>query len=167
MPINKRYSILAQRSNFTNTGVMSVKAFDRFFDVTHKFDLKISIFIEFCKPFHLSIVDTLYRFASFSRQTSLIIECKTLQSPALNYTFDKIQRLAHYNGCAWFVLPKKFVWFTHKNGQVKASRYITREDEFLIVDNLKPQENYLALGVISCGIIYPLRIDTPQYSGNW
>lgn len=167
LPINRRYGLLAQRKKFINTGAMSVEAFERFFFTIHKLDIKVTEFIKFCEPFHLSIVETLYLFASFSCQTSLILECRMLQNRTLNYKFEKMQLTTHYNGCAWFVLPKKCIWFAHQNGRIKASRYITREAEANIVEFLKPVDNYLILGLISDDIVYPLKIDSPQHNGNW
>lgn len=167
LPIHKQYGLLAQRQNFTNTNAISLNAFERFLFVIHKFDLKITDFITFCKPFHMSIVETLYLFASFSCQTSLILECRTLKTHTLQYKFDKIQLATHYTGCAWFVLPKKFVWFAHQNGKVKTSRYITRETESCIVQYFKPIANYLILGIINDNIFYPLKIESPQHMGNW
>lgn len=85
-------------------------------------DMEIESFLKLCEPFHLSIVETMYLFASFSCQTSLILERRALKSKSLNYKFDKIQSVTQYTGIAWFILPKKFVWFAQHNGLVKTSR---------------------------------------------
>lgn len=167
LPINSKYGLMAQQNKFVNKGAMSIESFERFFFTIHKIDIEIENFIKFCIPFHMSIVETLYLFASFSSQTSLILECRSLRLKALPYKFDKVKLVHEYTGCAWFVLPKIFVWFAHQNGRVKTSRYITRSTEKRITDSLTRVAEHLILGVVINDIVYPLKIEDPQFNGKW
>jgi len=167
LSINRKYGLLAQYKRFVNVGAMSLSVFELFFLKIHYIDMKVERFLEMCEPYHLSIVETMYLFASFSCQTNLILECRDLKSKSLDYKFENVQIVSQYTGNAWFVLPKNFIWFAQRNGLVKTSRYITRETESHIVEYLKPVSQYLIIGILSQNEVIPLKVESSRCTGDW
>lgn len=75
------------------------------------------LFISMVKHYHVNIIESFYVFASITRDSRLILECRELNRPTFNYVLDKFHKECRYSGEYWFVVPPGSVWFAYLNNR--------------------------------------------------
>lgn len=166
LAIHARYGLKACSGLFKNTGSMSVGCFDKMIAYMSSKHVTPSDFVKIVSRYHVTIVETLYAFASFTRQNRVILDCRDLRTNRLSYTFDKIRKSTVYTGIYWFLVPRNVVWFAYCNGSMKKTNYITRDDEERLHKVLK-NITMIVMGFMFNGAVFPVKIDNFAYSGKW
>lgn len=75
------------------------------------------LFLALVGNYHINIVESFYMFASITRDSKTILECRELNRPTLGYVLDKFHREYRYGGEYWFTVPPKSVWFAYLKGK--------------------------------------------------
>lgn len=166
LSVHEFYGLKANASRFINVGSMSVKYFEDVIAYMSSKIVKPDDFVKNISVYHISIIETLYAFASFTRQNRVILDCRDLHTNKLNYMFPKIYKITEYTGIFWFVVPRHAVWFVYCKGLMKKFNYITRREEENLHQTLK-QVNMIVLGFVYNGAIFPVKLDDPIYLGQW
>lgn len=113
MAIHEKYGIRANAHVFTS---------DKFLTVTNCLVILASmaskimnpeLFINMVRHYHINIIESFYLFASITRDSRVILECRELNKPTFNYVLDKFHKECRYSGEYWFVLPPCSVWFAY------------------------------------------------------
>lgn len=115
MAVHEKFGI---RSNFASfTGVKPLTWVEHGF-ILASMAAKIMTserFVETVKPYHINIIESYYLFASITRDSRVILECRELNKPTFNYVLDKFHRECRYSGVYWFEVPPCSVWFAYLN----------------------------------------------------
>lgn len=166
LAVHARYGLKACSEKFKNVGSMSVLYFDQMIAYMSSKHITPEQFVKNVSCYHVSIIETLYAFASFTRQNRIILDCRDLHTNKLVYTFEKIRKSTVYTGIYWFVVPRNVVWFAYSNGSMKKTNYITRDDEERLHRALK-NIAHIVVGFMLNGVVFPVKIDNFAYTGKW
>lgn len=166
LSVHAKYGIKACSHLFVNNGSISVAYFDELIMYMSSKHITPEDFIKNIKCYHISIIETLYTFASFTRQNRVILDCRDLHTNSLTYTFEKIRKNTVYTGSYWFVIPRHAVWFAYYRGSMKKTNYITRDNESRLHETLK-NINMIVVGFTCNGLTFPLKIDNAAFTGRW
>lgn len=165
--INKKYGIKANINRFKN---------NHKYIKTHEFIIVQTIcstcyneevFLRAIDSYHIAIIESFY--AIVDSKKNIINECRMLNKPTLNYTFEKfIKTSVIGNYRFWFYVPSGSIWFAYHNGKFKAQSYLNRDTENQLKrfrdHNL---DSYFILGFFYNNNMYPIRFDSPTIHGDW
>lgn len=167
LSVHAKYGLKACSERFVHNGSMSVTYFDEMIAYMSSKYVTPEDFIKNISCYHVSIIETLYAFASFTRQNRVILDCRDLHTNNFTYTFDKIRKSTAYTGVYWFMVPRHSVWFAYYNGSMKKTNYITRDDEARLHATLKNVINTIVVGFTHNGSVFPVKIDNVAFIGQW
>lgn len=115
MAVHEVYGIRANAARFTGNKPLT--------SVEHRFILASMAatimnpvrFVDMVTPYHIHIIESYYLFASITRDSRVILECRELSKPTFDYVLDKFHRECRYSGDYWFEVPPCSVWFAYLN----------------------------------------------------
>lgn len=113
MAVHDEHGILANAHQFTNHGRLTKDQHLMILAGMASTIMNPGVFVTTVRPYHINIIESYYLFASITRDSKVILECRELSKPTLNYVLDKFHKECRYSGEYWFELPSCSVWFAY------------------------------------------------------
>lgn len=117
MAINKKYGIRANAHIFTGNKCLKMTEYLLILASMASKIMNPELFINIVRHYRINIIESFYMFASITRDSRLILECRELNKPTFNYVLDKFHKECRYSGIFWFVVPPGSVWFAYLNNR--------------------------------------------------
>lgn len=113
MAVDEKYGIRANAHIFTDNKWLTMTNYLVILASMASKIMTPELFINMVKHYHINIIESFYLFASITRDSRVILECRELNKPTFNYVLDKFHKECRYSGEYWFVLPPCSVWFAY------------------------------------------------------
>lgn len=113
MAVHEVYGIRANADRFTGDRPLTTAEHTWILASMAATIMTPALFVKTVTPYHINIIESYYLFASITRDSRLILECRELNKPTFGYVLDKFHKECRYSGEYWFEVPPCSVWFAY------------------------------------------------------